>query len=555
MKKRFLTTLSSSRRPERTARAALTILTIVMVIITAIPAGVQAAAGDLDPSFGTGGKVTTDFFGDIDRANALALQSDGKIVVAGTAVNSNTGGDFALTRYNSDGSLDMSFGTAGKVTTDFFGFFDEARAVAIQSNGKIVATGVTFSNDSFTDFALARYNIDGSLDSTFGTAGKVTTGFPLTDERANAVVLQGDGKIIVAGVFFRNTLSADFVVARYNSDGSLDTTFGTAGKTSTDFLHNADEANALTLQSDGKIVAVGYASDISLGPQFALARYNSDGSLDTTFGTAGKVITYFFINRVRYDYEAKAVAIQSDGKIVAAGFILSPSFGPFFALARYNGDGSLDATFGLRGTIPTNIVGIFGGEANAVTIQGNGKIVAAGFKGTFGPLDLDFELARYNSDGSLDTTFGIGGIVATDFSGGFDEANAVAIQSDGKIVAAGFAGNTGTGIDFALARYNPISFDLCLQDDSSGNTLQINSATGEYVFTTCGVGGLSISGRGRVMIKGSIITLQDYAADRRVVARLEGTLQKGTASVQLFSPAITFTITDRNTVNDSCLCR
>jgi hypothetical protein len=553
MKKGSHSALSSSRKPERTARVAIAILAIGIVIVSALPVGVQAAAGNLDPSFGAGGKITTDFFGDRDRANAMALQSDGKIVVAGSALNMGMG-DFALARYNPDGSLDMSFGVAGKVTTDFFGFFDEARAVAIQSDGKIVAAGVTFSNDTFTDLALARYNSDGSLDTSFGTAGKVTLGFPMTNERANAVALQGNGKILVAGVLFTNTLSANFLIARYNSDGSLDTTFGTAGQVSTDFLHNADEANALVLQSDGKIVAAGYARDISLGPQFALARYKGDGSLDTTFGMAGKVVTYYLITRVAYDYEIKSVALQSDGKIVAAGFLTSPSFGPFFALARYNIDGSLDATFGSGGRIPADIIGNFSGVANAVAIQSDGKIVAAGFKGSFDQ-NFDFELARYNHDGSLDMDFGTGGVVTTDFSGGFDEANAVAIQSDGKIVAAGFAENTSTGLDFALARYNPLSFDLCLQDDSSGNTLQINSSTGEYLFTSCGPGGLSIGGRGRLIIRGSLLTLQDYAADRRVMAKFDGARKQGTASIQLFSSARTFTIIDKNTADNLCHCR
>ncbi|MCI0529632.1 MAG: hypothetical protein L0Y56_19490, partial [Nitrospira sp.] len=194
----------------------------------------QAAPGDLDPTFGTGGKAITDFGGS-DQASAIALQANGKIVVAGS---SEIDGflDFALARYNTDGSLDTSFGTAGKVTTDFGGSNGGAFAVALQQDGRIVAAGRTFIFFGLTsDFALARYNTDGSLDTSFGTAGKVTTDFGGNNDGVFAVALQADGKIVAVGSSQIGIMNSDFALARYNPDGSLDSSFGSGGMVTTDF--------------------------------------------------------------------------------------------------------------------------------------------------------------------------------------------------------------------------------------------------------------------------------------------------------------------------------
>ncbi len=224
--------------------------------------------GSLDPTFSTDGKVTTDFAGGFDEAFAVALQPDGKIVAAGGAVVGSSPFDFALTRYNPDGSLDPTFGTDGKATTDFGGT-DEALAMALQPDGKIVAAGQAFtgsSPDFAVDFAVARYNPDGSLDSTFGTGGKVTTDFAGFDA-ARAVALQPNGKIVAAG-----GSSFDFAVARYKKHGSLDPSFGPGGKVTTDFASSTDVARAVALQPDGKIVAAGDAAT-GTSFDFALARY------------------------------------------------------------------------------------------------------------------------------------------------------------------------------------------------------------------------------------------------------------------------------------------
>ena len=379
---------------------------IAIVLMAVVVATVLAAAGDLDTTFDGDGIVTTDFGSD-DGAVDVAIQADGKIVAAGSS-----GGKFALARYNSDGSLDTTFGTGGLVTTAFASD-SGGGAVAIQSDGKIVHAGIKFAG--VDNFALARYNIDGSLDTTFGTGGLVTTNMGFA--AAHDVAIQADGKIVAVG-----TDDVRFALARYNSDGSLDTTFDGDGKVFTAMGTVGVAAFGLAIQSDGKILAAGDSDG-----NFALARYNSDGSLDTTFDGDGLVTTAF-----ASDSGGGAVAIQSDGKIVHAGIKFAGVDN--FALARYNIDGSLDTTFGTGGLVTTEM----GSEpAHNVAIQADGKIVALGGS---------FALARYNSDGSLDTTFGTGGKVFTAMG---TEAFGLAIQSDGKIVTAGKSDG-----NFALARYD-----------------------------------------------------------------------------------------------------
>ncbi|MFD0273974.1 calcium-binding protein [Kitasatospora sp. NPDC127111] len=402
-----------------------------LVLALSLPAVAVAAPGDLDPTFGTGGRVTTDFGGGEDDADAVAVQSDGKIVAVGYA---GAFGDFALARYNPDGSLDSGFGTGGRVTTDFNGGSDGARGVAIQSDGKIVVVGHSEVPDGGVGwFSLVRYNTNGSLDSGFGTGGKVVVDFGTGGaDDAFGVAVQSDGKIVAAGLS-----GGDFALARLNTNGSPDTGFGTGGKVTTDFAGGADAARGLALQSDGKTVAVGYTGNSTGNYDFALARYNTDGSPDTSFSSDGKVATTF--GGVDFGH---AVAIQPDGRIVAAGYT-----GSDFAIARYNTSGNLDGSFDTDGKVTTD----FGGSevAYGVAVQSDGRIVVVGDSASGGA--SDFALARYNPDGSLDTGFSGDGKVTTDFGGGFDQALGVALQSDGRIVAAGYG---GPGVDFALARYD-----------------------------------------------------------------------------------------------------
>lgn len=407
---------------------------LALVIAMATPGA--ATPGDLDPTFDADGRVTTDF-GSRDEAHAVAVQADGKVVaVGGTGPLDET--DFALARYRTDGTLDPSFDGDGKVTTDFAGRSDGALAVAVQGDGKIVVAGVATPVGT-ADFAVVRYNTNGSLDPTFGVGGKVSTDVAAgLDDVAFAVVVQGDGKIVAVGYVITLPGHGDFALVRYNSDGTLDPTFGVGGTVTTDFANGSDDtAFAAALQQDGKIVAAGYSQFGNY--DFALARYETNGSLDPTFDGDGKVITDF----AGAFEQAEAVAIQSDGKVVAVG--VSVVSGNDFALARYNANGSLDTGFDGDGKVTTDFASDTD-QARGIAIDGVGKIVASGIARVSGA--FDFAVARYRTDGSLDPLWSADGKVTTDFGSG-DQANAVAIQANGRIVAAGFSGSA----DFALARY------------------------------------------------------------------------------------------------------
>jgi uncharacterized delta-60 repeat protein len=406
---------------------------------------VTDGAGDLDPTFGENGMVTTDVGPDGDSANAIAIQPDGKIVVAGEA---SFAASFGLVRYTPDGALDATFGGGGIVTTDIAP--PGAYAMALQADGKIVAAG------GGRRFALVRYTPVGDLDPTFGGDGVVTTNFNPEYDLAYAVAIQADGKIVAAGVssiearkFLDDTKIA---VARYNADGSLDTSFGGDGRVTTNFTGTYDAARAAVIQADGRIVVAGTAGGYRT---FALVRYNSDGTRDSSFGSGGRVTTNF--SRGSTEFVA-SVALQTDGRIVAVG--AEPS-AVGFALARYETNGALDPTFGDEGTVLTDFLtrhdlGYTGGWASGVAIQTDGKIVVAGGAPIGSGGDTQFALARYQPDGSLDPMFGDDGKVATEWSiEGNDSAFDITIQTDGKIVAGGTTDYFGPEAMFALARYLP----------------------------------------------------------------------------------------------------
>ena len=320
---------------------ALLALLVAMTAIGSSASAEQISAGDLDTTFGGGdGKVITDLVtADNDAVRAVAIQADGKIVVAGYS-NGSGNDDFALARYTTSGVLDTTFGGGdGKLVTDIVtADQDFAYAVSIQADGKIVVAGT--SNGSGTnDFALARYTTAGALDATFGTGGKVTTDIVTADtDIVNAMAIDADGKIVVFGETNGAGAGYDFALVRYTTAGALDATFGTGGKVTTDI--GADYGYAVAIQADGKIV-VGGTSNGAGTNDFALARYTPAGVLDTTFSQDGKVLTD--INTDNDDI--RAIAIDADGKIVVAG-TSDNGTNIDFTLARYIGAGSgpLDPT-------------------------------------------------------------------------------------------------------------------------------------------------------------------------------------------------------------------
>jgi uncharacterized delta-60 repeat protein len=401
----------------------------------------SARAGDLDPSFGVGGTLTTD--GGFEQAKALVVQGD-KLVATGLGYSSSSSTTFALARYNPDGTLDASFGTDGKVITDFIGIADGANALAVQGN-KVVAAGFTF-NEAGLDFALARYNPDGTLDASFGTGGEVTTDFDGGWDSANALAVQADGKLVAAGSTESASGISQVSLARYNDDGTLDSSFGIGGRVITSDP-TISKAFALAVQPNGRLVVAGVAGTDTGAKNIALARYRPNGSLDTSFGTDGTVTT----DLAGLDDQANALAVQANGQLVVAGTASFPGDGvnDNFALARYRPNGSLDTSFGSGGTVTTDFAG-FDDWGNALALQADGGLVVAGEALT--ETGFDFGLARYTPDGILDTSFGAGGKVTTDIAYFVDGANALAVQGDGKLVAAGFA-SVGGDLNFAMARY------------------------------------------------------------------------------------------------------
>lgn len=433
-------------------------LLALATVLSAVLVSAQTT-GTLDASFGAGGTVTTDFGGNPAAARTVVVQADGNILAAGVAYTNGVLA-FAAARYNSDGILDTSFGTGGIVTTpfDFPGNFDRVFTVVAQPDGKFVAVGSTVMTP-FANFALARFNANGALDATFGTGGIVTTDFGVSAEATSAVV-QADGKIVAAG--YANLDGGEsFALARFNSNGTLDTTFGTGGKVGTAFNNGHGfsyaQAFSVAIQPDGRIVAAG---TMELGacvfngldvPCFdvALARYNGNGTLDASFGTGGRVTTDFGAP----NDQAESVAVQPNGRIVvagAAGRFINTGFD--FALARYNSDGTLDTSFGTSGTVTTDFAGGYDvpSEPSAIALQTDGKLVVIGY--TVVNDVYDFALARFNGNGTLDAGFGTGGKLTTDFAGANELPSSVAVQPDGNIVVAGGASINGHA-HFALARY------------------------------------------------------------------------------------------------------
>lgn len=385
-----------------------------------------AQAGDRDPTFDGDGIAITDI-NSYDLGNDLAIQTDGKIVVVGgSGTFSNT--SLTVTRYNSDGSLDAGFGSGGVVVTAV-GDSSIANAVALQSDGKILVVGGDSQwFGSSHRMIVVRYSSDGALDNTFGSGGIVVLaigGF----SGAEDVVIQPDGKIVVAGYSY--IVAASFTFVRLNPDGSFDSTFDNDGVFVVPQSANARPTygRAVALQTDGKIVAAGFdgggqTSDI------AVIRCNSDGSLDSTFGSGGVVFTN--ISDQQKD-TANDLAIQPDGKIVVVGTSAYKT-NSVAVLARYNTDGSLDTSFGKNGRVAPPIYVGAAGSASGVALQADGKILIA--QGRDLLLFATFNVSRYETNGSLDNTFGRFGTVTAPI-GYVATAAAVALQPDGRIVAAG----------------------------------------------------------------------------------------------------------------------
>jgi uncharacterized delta-60 repeat protein len=418
---------------------------VALALLLCVAPQAAAKAGDLDSTFGNKGIFAAT---SLSEANAVAIQSDGKIVVAGAGASN---GDF-LVRLNINGTLDSSFGSGGIASFApqqiSFGFF----ALAIQSDGKIVAAADGALNGREAVMQVARVNTDGSLDTSFGSGGFTgAIDFPL--ESGN-LALQPDGKILVAAGVDGELCE----MARFTAGGQTDTTFGKgAGVINLAY----PGPTQIAVQASGKIlVAAGEPARLVFQAQPApqpgsITRYNSNGTIDKTFGSLGTVASVA---------SASALVLQSDGKIVIAGSLTSKLNAPAtandvgFGIVRYRSNGTLDKSFGTNGIAIVD----FGANAPvsgafALAIQSNGDFVAAGAAGGTifqNKIVSAFGLTRFTSAGKLDTTFGSKGIVITTVATGqYSWVDSLAIQSDGKIVAAGTSQFNTANQNAYVARY------------------------------------------------------------------------------------------------------
>jgi len=405
---------------------------VVSAAVAMLVATRPARAGlALDLSFSGDGKVLVPVQDGSFQGSGVAMQADGKIVVAGTYLlyNSNTSYDFGVARFLSDGTLDSTFGNGGIVGTDFGSNFQEfGEDVAIQPDGKIVVVG-----SSFDRFAVARYNTNGQLDTTFDGDGRVRTDVAPGQDAAMAVVLIG-GKIVVAGD------SNGFGIARYNANGSLDTTFAGDGTTSVRLSQSGTDRGAGVVDGGGGApVVAGMICPGGVPCGFGVERFTTGGAFDGSFGDGGLGFTRPATDS---DSKGRAIAVQPDGKLVVAGESGEDDFG----LARFNADGTIDAGFGIGGGTTISF-----GEGrhdfpSSVVVQDDGTIITVGTSYDGGFSSSSFALSGHDSAGSPDPTFGAGGKLRTSFQTSSGAAD-VAIDGD-RIVVVGTDGNS-----LALARY------------------------------------------------------------------------------------------------------
>ena len=451
------------------------------------------APGDLVTSFGTGGKVTTDFSGENDASNSITIDATGNILVAGSTRDFSGHRNFALVRYMSDGQLDPSFGNGGKVTTDFSGSSDSSYSITTDQAGNILLGGDANSGITNTnfDFALARYTSNGQLDPSFGIGGKITTDFSGRSDRGYSITIDEAGNILLGGEAGNNlndsiSRDLDFALARYTSDGQLDPSFGIGGKVTTDFSGgSSDRGRSITTDAAGNILIGGYTRSIITDADFALVRYTSDGQLDPSFGNGGKVTTNFNGNN---DDLGQSIIIDTAGNILIGGHAGNGSNNDF-AIARYTSNGQLDTSFGNGGKVTTSFSESLFESGKSLTLDVAGNILVVGTAQNSGTFD-DFALVRYTSNGQLDTSFGNGGKVTADISGSLDLGNSITTDAAGNIFVAGYAlSNDNAGNDFAIAKFdgsyskNSISWNT---ETGVVSSLSIETVSATLIFNSIG---------------------------------------------------------------------
>ena len=435
-------------------------------------------AGDLDLTFNGTGYFRYDFYGNTDVINDIAVQTDRKTVSVGVAFTAAWNVDLKVIRLNEDGTLDATFGDAGVVTyaPDGMTYYEaHAMAVTMLTDGKILVAGGVLTQGGNLNVLLIKLNADGSFDDTFGINGISQTALVNGNSIAYDVAIEQDGKILIAG----QSDNADFrhapTVARFNSDGSLDLTFATDGFTQLQVASSDNEYSSICLQSDGKIVVSGHFASSSWVYVTLIARYNTDGSLDSTFGTNGTAM----VNLNDFDDEFFGMGINSNNEIIVGGFTIGMTSYDM-VLMKYDQAGTLVTSFGDNGKVVYNPNNTTYNVTHDLVIQADDKIVAVGSSGDAAPNNNDWIILRFNDDGSLDNTFGTDGATTTEFFGEQDEVNAVALDGNDNIYVGGKTLNSSVGVrDFTVARYTN---DLHVGIKRPGQSEFTISQTGNGIF-------------------------------------------------------------------------
>jgi uncharacterized delta-60 repeat protein len=400
----------------------LSVNLVLVLILVSISIVFALGPGDLDRTFNNSGIVRTTINGENIVGTSVAIQPDGKILVSGHRQDP-TQSNFIVARYEVDGRLDSTFSLSGTVVAPIGQDFGLGSQAAIQSNGKIVVAGTDSYDSGKFQIAAVRFDQHGNLDTNFGNTGILTTSTSNGNDFGYALTIQPDDKILVAG-----RILTDVAIARYTMTGTLDTTFKGSGIVTT--TNGPTEAYDIAFQND-RIVAVGVSVDGSES-DYLVVRYDADGNLDTGFNGNGIVTTSVATGTDDVSYYG--VAIQPDDKIVATGEGRDNNGDPVIVLARYNDDGTLDPDFNGAKVVTTSVgSGVAGAK---IAIQDDGEIVVAGTCIEEG--QSKFVVVRYNSDGSLDTEFGNDGFITTAIDSNGSVGRAVALQDDGKIVVTGF---------------------------------------------------------------------------------------------------------------------
>lgn len=429
---------------------------IIVALLLFIASPGMSQPGSIDPTFGDNGIVISPQTPDEEQAYKVALQADNKIVVAGfQGINGSQ--DFLLCRYNPDGTPDINFGNNGVALFDGGTDSDAAWDMLIQSDGKILLGGSVYNQfTTVDDFAMVRFNADGTPDNSFGTAGFVGTDIDGNWDNAYAIEIQDDGRILLAGDAYSGS-KRNVCIVRYNADGSLDPGFGNAGIATTSIGSVIDRTRTMALQDDGKILVAGFFED-GVDDQAFVCRFTVDGVLDNSFENDGIATLDVGGNDDRF----WAIVVLPDAKIIAAGS--SGTSGEWdYMLVRYLIDGSLDNTFGSNG-IALSSFGANDLVADMI-LQTDGKILTAG--GAF-----TFELVRFNENGYPDMDFGNNGVVNTSIGTSFSFSHSLALQSDGKIIVAGHSRNP-TEYDFAICRYHSENVGIINDIETMPGTISI----------------------------------------------------------------------------------